>query len=1075
MSSFTEYITKRKLVVEITYQFITNLSKILFAKDDEWKAEINNAAIQLPEKIKMLQTKLDDAKEQLAQKHSQKLQERISSIESQIHGISKSLEELQDQTKYAWNVEPFKNPDNAKLLLANIHILEDPALKPLFNPQAVLAIKNMLSERFVDIYDDEVNQLALSQKVKVVQVLKPETIKSIVTKNIPKIEEILTPVLKCEEATKMTSKLIKYYPELNQDIFSEITKSMLMISKFYIVNDHYLLNLFTPLVLSLCFENIEDVETFLSNHVNYQDANSFEDSFVQIQTLPESFPQLSPNEKKIWSKLIAENGKQAMGLFFRSEQVLHELGDKKIDQLLEECEGDIKSLFSKINTTAAKSQYDGASEKTSALATICSKYNISQEIFDRIAREILPQTKDYDELPDVKFDIEFKGQIYHFSKLPAGDLRGLFLGHETGCCQSIGGDSERSVQNAFTRTDAGFYVLTDLNGKIKAQSLAWKGLNTEGKTVLVLDSFEHNKDVASIYIPLMQMLLKSLDGQELYVGVGGQTPNTQSNIFDNIKSPEGFHRYNDSQLVYLIKPDTKLGTKYKHSFKEYSEFEEYIDDNFPIAFNKLYHDYYDVAKNLSLGNPCRDAKAIKLLLRNPKLQHFVITEMQYDEATEKPLETNITRNLLAWNIIRSGNIEFTFFHKFKILEALIEQNLEREQIIKIFNDYYTYYDFDPDLIQKIGYENITKLPYSAPSNSTFSWNMVKEMVIKLKHMSSEESSAGLQKILRNLEKTQAITHSTTNIIDEDTIAFYAQSIKFPESIDDVKQKALIAECLKRFDASELYKTPASILGSLFASVPETVLEALSLDQLFSLYNGTYFPNIKAIAVKIPNKTLVDFLAKTIEKDIIKHISYTFDSPYSQLDHYLILMNVDELIDTWNGSYFEVPSHIQNLASNYSEYIKVLEISQIQSLAKLLENTDPMCHGRITDLLAKWDKDTIEKLGLDNIVHFCDKNYYCTDDLNIDLLSKELHDVTMPEQITVSNNEQYNKIHIARRLTIPKGVSFEVDFPILGFYQNVPDHVSVSSIPSTQCESNVMHHCSYLIGNYGLDDVTLEHV
>ncbi|MEY3196993.1 MAG: hypothetical protein RLZZ59_361, partial [Pseudomonadota bacterium] len=104
--------------MKVTYKFISALKNILFAQGDSWKSAMTEEAAKLALKIDLLQAKLAEAKEAARDKPTPKLEKQIENLTSQISGMNQRLEDLKSNTKYAWNVEPFKDIEDAKLLLA---------------------------------------------------------------------------------------------------------------------------------------------------------------------------------------------------------------------------------------------------------------------------------------------------------------------------------------------------------------------------------------------------------------------------------------------------------------------------------------------------------------------------------------------------------------------------------------------------------------------------------------------------------------------------------------------------------------------------------------------------------------------------------------------------------------------------------------------------------------------------------------------------------------------------------------------------------------------------------------------
>jgi hypothetical protein len=193
-----------------------------------------------------------------------------------------------------------------------------------------------------------------------------------------------------------------------------------------------------------------------------------------------------------------------------------------------------------------------------AFSDLIKKYNLGLDLIEKV-KGVLKEVKTSDDLPDIKFKMTQSGNVdpkgaWIFKKLPAGDLKGLFLGYESNSCQSVGKPGEICAINGFTRTDAGFYVLQNQTGKIKGQFYAW--LAEDGS--LVLDSHESCPEDKKLLIPILTAMKAQLGNKNLYLGVGGGTSKLSFEIFGRPKATGDLAHYRDSNNVYKIEGEVKL-------------------------------------------------------------------------------------------------------------------------------------------------------------------------------------------------------------------------------------------------------------------------------------------------------------------------------------------------------------------------------------------------------------------------------------------------------------------------------------------------------------------------------------
>lgn len=220
-----------------------------------------------------------------------------------------------------------------------------------------------------------------------------------------------------------------------------------------------------------------------------------------------SLPKTLKN-KDAWAVCLMKYGKPAM-------------------QLVDYCDriepSDLKTMQESIATLTF-----GKGHMHSELARFCVKYNIGEDSFNaalKLIDDLKEFAPDEDKIPEV--DVEYDG--LRMTKLPRGDIRGLFLGKIVNCCQSIGGVAESCTIAGFSNPKSGFYIVQDKQGAIIGESWAWEG---KDKT-LVFDSLE----ALGGRIPGQKwdnLLRKASDSiaaagyEAINVGTGGNTPGLTS-------------------------------------------------------------------------------------------------------------------------------------------------------------------------------------------------------------------------------------------------------------------------------------------------------------------------------------------------------------------------------------------------------------------------------------------------------------------------------------------------------------------------------------------------------------------
>lgn len=248
--------------------------------------------------------------------------------------------------------------------------------------------------------------------------------------------------------------------------------------------------------------------------------------------------------------------------------------------------------LTKTREIAAQYVYARGSEHR-ALAALCHKHSVTERSFNT-ALDIIARTPVHQKnLPAL--DIagkDFDMPNAHFRLLDSSDIRGLFLGELTDCCQSIGAAGDKCATHGFTSPNGGFYVIETDKGEIIGQTWAWRG--EEGE--LVFDSLEMLKGRVSPqqWYELMTQVVKHISDRKaqhgitaFMLGTSGETPSSFASIYPRAAGeqpylshamraagtpqpekpkrqqepakPRDYAGYRDSKEQYIIwqKPETK--------------------------------------------------------------------------------------------------------------------------------------------------------------------------------------------------------------------------------------------------------------------------------------------------------------------------------------------------------------------------------------------------------------------------------------------------------------------------------------------------------------------------------------
>lgn len=197
----------------------------------------------------------------------------------------------------------------------------------------------------------------------------------------------------------------------------------------------------------------------------------------------------------------------------------------------------------------AQFAYARASEHPE-LAALCFAHTVDEEAFNA-ALDVVTKTPQQKRIPDIAIDgADFGMDGVTFRRLACTDIRGLFLGELTDCCQSIGNAGSDCAAHGFTSENGGFYVVETANGEIIGQSWAWRGVDGE----LCLDSLETlggriRDDQWASLLDSMAGKLAALEGSDitaLHVGTGGRTPYSLADKFaEGLTVPVDYRGYRD--------------------------------------------------------------------------------------------------------------------------------------------------------------------------------------------------------------------------------------------------------------------------------------------------------------------------------------------------------------------------------------------------------------------------------------------------------------------------------------------------------------------------------------------------
>jgi hypothetical protein len=264
------------------------------------------------------------------------------------------------------------------------------------------------------------------------------------------------------------------------------------------------------------FETSAITFQFLKRHVQFNKPQAVRDAC--LFNVPSDDKKW---DKKKWAKLAMAFGAGITPYIELAPKIEAHLQNTHPTQQLNS-----QAQFKLIKEIVLAIQYKNR-DKHLALAKLCFSHKQSEDIYEMCLDIVNRGLKTFDFLPTIDIagkDLNPQLARFRFTKLPAGDLRGFFLGEYTGCCQSIGSVGHHYTYHGMTSLWAGFYVVYDDKDKIIAQSWAWIG---EGRAV-VFDSWEFiDKTQAFLCRLFLEKAAEKILQQgfsRVLIGTGGHTP-----------------------------------------------------------------------------------------------------------------------------------------------------------------------------------------------------------------------------------------------------------------------------------------------------------------------------------------------------------------------------------------------------------------------------------------------------------------------------------------------------------------------------------------------------------------------
>lgn len=195
-----------------------------------------------------------------------------------------------------------------------------------------------------------------------------------------------------------------------------------------------------------------------------------------------------------------------------------------------------------------------------ALAALCLEHDVNEANFETALGIVQKGPPALKNLPEItiageKFDM-LGGKFY---RLPADDIRGLFLGELTDCCQSIGSEGRACAKYGYESENGGFYVVENAKGRVISQTFAWRA-HDGGLCFDTLETLGQNVTAAQWHKILKEAANKLGEGTDhnisrLTVGLGGDTPHNLTSIFGNATvaaTPLDYTGYSEAQEQLVV-------------------------------------------------------------------------------------------------------------------------------------------------------------------------------------------------------------------------------------------------------------------------------------------------------------------------------------------------------------------------------------------------------------------------------------------------------------------------------------------------------------------------------------------
>lgn len=327
------------------------------------------------------------------------------------------------------------------------------------------------------------------------------------------------------------------------------------------------------------FLTYASVVEYLKRHASSRSRQPVHD--LCLFAMPES-----PNwNKAYWADLMIKYGAAATRYLTLASQI-----DALLIEHADEKKEDERTELAWIKYLLEHFFYQQA-YKNRELAALCVAFQCSEAQFEKGLALVNNRLKAFDFLPEITLhgvELDSKLAKFTFAKLPINDLRGLFLGEYTSCCQSFHKVGADCVIHGMTSPFGGFYVVYDDKGVIVAQSWVWIGKKGE----IVFDSWEYiNKNQAYLCQPFILKAAEQFVNRgftRVLIGCGGHTPSLPfKRVNDAVIFPLS-NSYSDAYYQYLVQnsPYQTLLTRFQVFAKDLGRQDLY--DNYHALMDKSF-------------------------------------------------------------------------------------------------------------------------------------------------------------------------------------------------------------------------------------------------------------------------------------------------------------------------------------------------------------------------------------------------------------------------------------------------------------------------------------------------------